>query len=100
MKLEIRFREFCLRVLVLIILPSTSRSPRQLLSLRFKYKMFVYYEIKRDCKRTKYNPSLDKIQEYRRNWLQHTNRITLITENIKKLRPAGARNQGRPFKRL
>jgi hypothetical protein len=46
--------------------------------------MFVYYEIKRDCKRTKYNPSLDKIQEYRRNWLQHTNRIPLITENIKK----------------
>jgi hypothetical protein len=41
---------------------------------------------------------LDKIQEYRRNWLQHVNRIPcnrlLRIQNY--CRPAGRRNQGRP----
>jgi hypothetical protein len=45
---------------------------------------------------------LDKIQEYKRNWLQHINRMyrnKLLTV-LKNYRPRGRRNERRPIKRL
>jgi hypothetical protein len=48
-------------------------------------------------------PVLDKIQDYKRNWIQHVNWIPclrlprLINKNYT---PKGRRNQGRPLKRL
>jgi len=37
------------------------------------------------AKQLNITPVLDRIQEYRRNWLQHANRMPLtFTENIKK----------------
>ena len=46
-------------------------------------------------------PVLDKIQEYRRNWLQHIkrmshNRLLRILQNY---RPAGRKNKGKPLNR-
>ena len=47
-------------------------------------------------------PVLDKIQDYRRNWLQHINKMPRkrLPRKIKNYRPKGKRNQGRPLKRL
>jgi hypothetical protein len=48
------------------------------------------------------SPVLDKIQEYKRNWLQHINRIprNRLQRIPKNYRPKGRKNQGRPLKRL
>ena len=47
-------------------------------------------------------PVLDKIQEYRRNWLQHINRMPYnrLLSILKHYRLTGGRNLGRPLKRL
>jgi len=46
-------------------------------------------------------PNLDKIQDYRRNWIQHVNRMSPNRLRIiKKQQSKGRRNQGRPLKRL
>jgi hypothetical protein len=47
-------------------------------------------------------PVLDKIQGYKRNWIQHVNRIprNILHRLIKNYTPKGRRNQGRPLKRL
>jgi len=48
------------------------------------------------------SPVLDKMQEYKRNWLQHINRIprNRLPRIPKNYRPKVRRNQGRPLKRL
>jgi hypothetical protein len=39
----------------------------------------------RDCKGIKYKPVLDKIRDYKRNWIQHVNRMPRnITHTDKK----------------
>jgi hypothetical protein len=59
------------------------------------------YKTYRDCRRIKYNPVLDKIQDYKRNWTEHVNRMPCnITHADKKLHLKRQRNQGRPLKRL
>jgi hypothetical protein len=46
-------------------------------------------------------PVLDKIQDYKRNWIQHANRMPRNgLARIMKSPPKGRRNQGRPMKRL
>ena len=48
-------------------------------------------------------PVVDKIQEYRRNWLQHLNRMPhnrLLRIVKKNCRPTGRRNQERTLQRL
>jgi hypothetical protein len=57
----------------------------------------------RDCKGNKCNPVLDKLQGYRRNWLQHINRtpckrLSRILEETADQQAEEAR--GRPIKRL
>jgi hypothetical protein len=47
-------------------------------------------------------PVLFKIQEYKRNWIQHVNRMhrNRLPRILKNCTPKGRRNQGRPLKRL
>ena len=47
-------------------------------------------------------PGLDKIQEYRRNWIWHLNRKprNRLPRIIKNYRPRNRKNQGRPLKRI
>jgi uncharacterized membrane protein len=54
------------------------------------------------AKKLNITPVLDKMQDYRRNWIQHVNRRPLNTflKIIKNYRPKGRRNQGRPLLRL
>jgi hypothetical protein len=48
------------------------------------------------------NPVLEKVQDYRRNGIQHVNRMAYnrLPRKVKYYRPKGRRNQGRPLKRL
>jgi hypothetical protein len=45
---------------------------------------------------------LDKITSYKRDWIQHTNRMprSRLPNLLTKYAPRGIRNQGRPLKRL
>jgi hypothetical protein len=47
-------------------------------------------------------PVLDKLPEYKRNWIQHVNRMPRdrLTRIMKHYSPTGRRNRGRPLKRL
>ena len=47
-------------------------------------------------------PILDKLMGYKRNWIQHVNRMPLnrLPRVMKHYFPAGRRNYGRPLKRL
>ena len=54
----------------------------------------IYTEI---AKELNISPVLDKIQVYRRNWLEHINRMprNRLPRIPKNYRPKGRRNQGR-----
>jgi len=45
---------------------------------------------------------LDKLLEYKRNWIQHVNRMSRnrLPRAMKHYSPTGRRNHGRPLKRL
>jgi hypothetical protein len=47
-------------------------------------------------------PVLDKLLEYKRNWIQHVNRMprNRLPRVMKHCVPTGRRNIGRPLKRL
>ena len=53
-------------------------------------------------KELKITPVLDKLLEYRRNWIQHVNRMprNRLPRVMKHYCPTGRRNYGRPLKRL
>ena len=50
----------------------------------------------------KITPILDKLLEYKRNWIQHVNRMSRnrLPRVMKYYSPTGIRNRGRPLKRL
>jgi len=54
------------------------------------------------AKDLKITPILDKLLEYKRNWIQHVKRIprNRLPRVMKDYPPAGRRNHGRPLKRL
>jgi hypothetical protein len=54
------------------------------------------------AKELKIIPVLDKILEYKKNWMHHVNRMphNRLPRVIKQYFPAGRRNQGRPLKKL
>jgi hypothetical protein len=54
------------------------------------------------AKELKITPILDKLLEYKRNWLQHVNRIprTRLPRVMKRYSPTGRRNHDKPLKRL
>jgi len=53
-------------------------------------------------KELKITPILDKLLEYKRNWIQHVNRMprNRLPRVMKHYSPTGERNHGRPLKRL
>jgi len=53
-------------------------------------------------KEIKITPILDKLLEYKRNWIHHVNRMpsNILPRVMKHYRPTGRRNHGRPLKRL
>ena len=59
-------------------------------------------EEKTITKELKITPILDKIQEYKRSWIQHVNRMprNRLPRVLKHYSPTGRRNHGRPLKRL
>jgi hypothetical protein len=54
------------------------------------------------AKELKITPILDKLLEYKRNWIQHLNRMPCdgLPRVMKHYSPTGRRNHGRPLKRL
>ena len=54
------------------------------------------------AKELKITPILDKLLEYKRNWIQHVNRMpsNRLPRVMKHYSPTGRRNRGRPLKRL
>jgi hypothetical protein len=54
------------------------------------------------AKELKITPILDKLLEYKRNWIQHVNRMPRNTSPrvMKQYCVTGGRNQGRPLERL
>jgi hypothetical protein len=54
------------------------------------------------AKQLKITPILDKLLKYKRNWIQHVNRMprNRVPRIMKHYSPTGRRNHGRPFKRL
>jgi len=53
-------------------------------------------------KQLKITPILDKLLEYKRNWIQHVNRMpcNILPRVMKHYSPTGRSNHGRPLKRL
>ena len=54
------------------------------------------------AKELKITPILDKLLEYKSNWIQHVNRMprNRLPRVMKQYSPTGRRNQCRPLKRL
>jgi len=54
------------------------------------------------AKESEITPVLDKLLEYKRNWIQHVNRMPRdrLPRVMKHYSPTGRRNRGRPLKRL
>jgi len=53
-------------------------------------------------KELKITPILDKLQDYKRNWIHHVNIMlrNRLPRVMKQYSPTGRRNHGRPLKRL
>jgi hypothetical protein len=54
------------------------------------------------AKELKITPILDKLLEYKRNWIQHVNRMprNILPRVMKHYCPTDRRNEGRSLKRL
>jgi hypothetical protein len=54
------------------------------------------------AKELKITPILNKLLEYKRNWIQHVNRMprNRLPKVMKHYSPTGRKNHGRPLKRL
>jgi len=54
------------------------------------------------AKELKVTPILDKLLEYKRNWIRHVNRMphNRLPRTMKHYSPTGRRNHGKPSKRL
>jgi hypothetical protein len=54
------------------------------------------------AKELKITPILDKLLEYKSNWIQHVNRMPYnrLPRVMKQYSPSGRRSHGRPLKRL
>jgi hypothetical protein len=66
---------------------------------------YTWNDYKRNAqiaKEIKITPILDKLLEYKENWIQHVNRMPLnrLPKVTKHYSPTGNRNHGRPLKRL
>ena len=66
------------------------------------YTWTDYKTNKQIAKELKITKNLNKILEYKRNWIQHVNRMprNRLPRIMKHYSPTGRRNHGRPLKRL
>jgi hypothetical protein len=67
-----------------------------------RYIWTDYKTNKQIAKELKITPILDNLLKYRRNWIQHVNRMprNRLPRVMKRYSPTGRRNYGRPLKRL
>ena len=86
-----------------------AKDPRRITAAEIKYMRrtagYTWTDYKTNtqiAKELKITPILDKLLEYKRNWIQHVNRMprNRIPRIMKHYSPTGRRNQGRPLKRL
>jgi hypothetical protein len=66
------------------------------------YTRTDYKTIPQVAKELKLSPVLDKLLQYKRNWIQHVNRMprNRLPRIMKHYSPTGRRNRGRTLKRL
>jgi len=66
------------------------------------YNWTDYRTNAQSAKELKITPILDKLLEYKRNWIQHVNRMprNRLPWVMKYYSPTGRRNHGRPLKTL
>jgi hypothetical protein len=66
------------------------------------YTWTDYKTSRQITKELKITPILDKLLEYKRNWIQHINRMlrNRLPRVMKHYSPTGKRKNGRPLKRL
>jgi hypothetical protein len=86
-----------------------ARDTRRITAVEMKYMRrtagYIWTDYKTNAqitKELKITQILDKLLEYKRNWIQHVNRMprNRLTRVTKHYSPAGRRNHGRPLKRL
>jgi DNA-binding sugar fermentation-stimulating protein len=81
-----------------------ARDAKRITAAEMKYMRrtagYIWIDYKTNAqiaKELKIRQILDKLLEYKRNWIQHVNRLTRV---MKHYSPTGRRNHGRPLKRL
>jgi len=81
-----------------------ARNARRITAAEMKYmrRTAGYKTNAQIAKELKITPILDKLLEYKRNWIQHVNRLprNRLPRVMKRYSPTGRRNHGRPLKRL
>jgi hypothetical protein len=86
-----------------------ARDTRRITAAEMKYMRrtvgYIWTDYKTNAqiaKELKITPILDKLLEYKRNWIQHVNRMSRnkLPRVMKHYFPTGRRNLGRPLKRL
>ena len=87
----------------------TARDGRRITAAEAKYMRITAGYTRTDYKTNtqiakglKITPILDKLLEYKRNWIQHVYRMphNRLPRVMKQYSPTGRRNHGRPLKRL
>ena len=105
---------FCLFIFYLIRLVTwqwtvKARDARRITAAEMKYMRRTAGYTWTDCKTNSHitkeleiTPVLYKLLEYKRNWIQHVNRMPRdrLPRIMKHYSPTGSRNRGRPLKRL
>jgi Holliday junction resolvase RusA-like endonuclease len=86
-----------------------ARDPSRITAAEMKYMRrtagYIWTDYKSNiqiAKELKITPILDKLLEYKRNWIQHVNRMprNRLPRIMKHYYPTGRRNHDRPLKRL
>jgi len=86
-----------------------ARDARRITAAEMKYMrrtagyIWTDYKTKKQiATELKITPVLEKLQEYKRNWIQHVNRMPRdrLPRAMKHYSPTGGRNYSRPLKRL
>jgi len=86
-----------------------ARDARRITAAEMKYMRrtagytWTYYKTNAQiAKELEITPVLDKLLEYKRNWIQHVNRMPRdrLRRIMKHYSPTGRRNRGRPLKSL
>jgi hypothetical protein len=86
-----------------------AKDARRIIAAEMKYMRrtagYIWTDYKTNAqiaKELKITPILDKLLEYKKNWIQHVNRMprNRLLRVMKHYSPTGRRNHGRPLKRL